>query len=108
LTRAKPSFWEEVNRRDLGVSARMVPDVGGTFVLLYEVTERRTVRGKAVEWRERVVPGVTLYQASTGFIGTSALLEVVAKGVAALSSIARVEDETAQKQKRATSRRKGR
>lgn len=77
-------------------------NAGAYFAIVYMVTECRKVRGLAVEWRERLVHGATLYQAPNGFIGTAALLEVVAKGVKALSSVAYAEDE------RATSRRKAR
>lgn len=93
--------WKEVSRREVGVVTSDTGRAGATFTLLCLVTESRMV-GHAPEWRERVVPGKTLYQARQVVLGTSALLEVVAKGVKALSSIARAEDD------RATSRRKRR
>lgn len=102
MKRATAEKWEETSRREVGVVAGDVPRTGANFTILYMVTECRKVRGRVVEWRERLVRGTTLYQASNGFIGTAALLEVVAKGVKALSAIARAEDE------RATSRRKAR
>lgn len=77
------------------------PRVGASFALIYSVTECRTMDGKQ-EWRERMVFGATLYQAKQTTVATAALLEVVAKGVKALSVLARREDE------RATSRRKRR
>jgi len=100
--------WEETHRREVGVVSGDVPRTGANFAILYMVTECRKVRGKAVEWRERLVCGATLYQSGTGFIGTATLLELVAKGVRALSYIARHEDERIAATRRATSRRKAR
>jgi hypothetical protein len=93
MKRAKPG-WEETARREVGVVTGD-GDKGHYLAILYMVTECRKVGRAAVEWRERLVPGSTLYQASTGVIGAAALLEVVAKGVRALSGIARKEDEAA-------------
>lgn len=98
--------WEETSRREIGVVAGDVPRTGANFAILYMVTECRKARGKVVEWRERLLRGATMYQASAGLIGTSALLDVVAKGVKALAHIARAEDERLSAAKRATSRRK--
>lgn len=83
------------------MSATDSPRSGASFALFYSVTERRTVGGKA-EWRERLVYGTTLYQVKQTTSAAAARLEVVAKGVKALSELARREDE------RATSRRKRR
>ena len=81
---------------------------GANFAVLYQVTECRKVRGKIVEWRERVVVGTTLYQVAQTTFCNAAMLEVVAKGAEALATIARVEDEKAKKKKRATPARKRR
>lgn len=101
--------WEEESRREVGVSTRTGEHVGASFVILYEVTEVvRDKSGTPVKWRDRLVPGQPLYQKNNGFLGTAALLEVVAKGVEALQRIARVEDERISAARRATPRRKRR
>jgi hypothetical protein len=96
-----PSAWKETSRREMGVSTTDSPRSGASFALIYSVTECRTVDGKQ-EWRERMVCSTSIYQAKQTTVATAALLEVVAKGVKALSELARREDE------RATSRRKRR
>lgn len=83
--------WEEADRREIGVTTTFAPRSGATFALLYSVTERRVVNGKP-EWRERCVAGSAIYQASNGLTAKSALLEIVAIGVEALSVIAREND----------------
>lgn len=98
---AKSGEWQETERREVGVATGDVRDTGANFTLLYMVTERRK-SGGGMEWRERLVPGVTLYQVKEMMGTTSTMLEIVAKGVKALAAIARNEDE------RATSRRKAR
>ncbi len=91
------------------MSTRTGEHVGASFVILYEVTEVvRNKIGAPVKWRDRLVPGRALYQKNNGFLGTAALLEVVAKGVEALQRLARVEDERNSATRRATSRRKRR
>jgi precorrin-3B methylase len=87
MKRAKPG-WEETARREVGVVTGD-GDKGHYLAILYMVTECRKVGRQAVEWRERLVPGTTLCQATTGQIGASALLDVVDKGVRALSHLAR-------------------
>jgi hypothetical protein len=105
----KSERWEEVSRREIGVAPRMVERVGAIFAILYEVTEvQRDKDGVPVKWRARFERGVDIRQVNERNIGVVALLEVVAKGTEALAHIARADDEKAQKQKRATSRRKGR
>jgi hypothetical protein len=95
VKRAKVERWEETYRREVGVVVGDVRNTGANFTLLYMVTECRKVRGRVVEWRERLVHGKTLYQAKQGLVSTSAMLEVVATGVKALSHIARIDDERA-------------
>lgn len=101
MKRTKTQHWVETDRREVGVVTGE-SKAGATFTFLYLVTERRKERGRVVEWRERVLHGATLYQAQQVTVSTAAMLEIVAKGVKALSHIARTEDELA------TSRRKAR
>jgi hypothetical protein len=98
--------WEETSRQEIGVFARMVPSVGGVFAIIYEVTEViRDNNGAPLKWRERLVHGHTLYQVKEPLVGTNALLGMVAKGVDALTNIARAEDDRLSVAKHATSRR---
>lgn len=102
MRRARAEWWEETHRREVGVVTGDVPEPGANFTILYMVTECRKERGRVVEWRERLVRGATLYQAVQATYCNAAMLEVVAKGVKALSNLARDADG------RATSRRKRR
>lgn len=105
----KTEQWEETERREVGIYADTTTHgLGAYFVIVYGVTECRKERGRAVEWRERMVHGATIYQAKQMRVADAALLEVVAKGVKALAHIARAEDERISAARRATSRRKRR